>query len=157
MKAPHKSRYMALILVSTIGQKYLLNQSTNSKYKTKLYGFTEYQTHSYFQHNIDEPKLNELDFKLQDAIKKMKRLDKVLVKRQDREKEVKKQGLEMRIKLWEELKSAENSDALRSNEEIENTKKFLALTAASEETVGIYLKLIMQQLPKDGQRSIMTN
>ncbi|XP_064148281.1 fibrous sheath-interacting protein 1-like [Loxodonta africana] len=73
---------------------------------------------------------------VQDAIKKMKRLDKVLVKRQDREKEVKKQGLEMRIKLWEELKSAENSDALRSNEEIENTKKFLALTAASEETVG---------------------
>lgn len=34
----------------------------------------------------------------------MNRLDKVLVKRQNREKEVKKQGLEMRIKLWEDLK-----------------------------------------------------
>ncbi|XP_004380671.1 fibrous sheath-interacting protein 1 [Trichechus manatus latirostris] len=83
----------------------------------------------------DEPKLKELDFKLQDAIKKMKRLDKILMKRQYREKEVKKQGLEMRIKLWEELKSAENSEVLQSNEEIENTKKFLTLTAASEETV----------------------
>lgn len=34
----------------------------------------------------------------------MKRLDKILVKRQYREKEIKKQGLDMRIKLWEELK-----------------------------------------------------
>lgn len=34
----------------------------------------------------------------------MKRLDKILVKRQYKEKEIKKQGLEMRIKLWEELK-----------------------------------------------------
>ncbi|XP_017909255.1 PREDICTED: fibrous sheath-interacting protein 1 [Capra hircus] len=65
----------------------------------------------------------------------MKRLDKILVKRQYREKEIKKQGLEMRIKLWEELKSAKNGEVLQSNEEMENTKKFLALTAASEETV----------------------
>ncbi|XP_060031110.1 fibrous sheath-interacting protein 1 isoform X5 [Erinaceus europaeus] len=77
------------------------------------------------------------DSQLQDAIQKMKRLDKILVKRQYKEKEIKKQGLELRIKLWEELKSAKNSKALQSNEEIENTKKFLALTAAaSEETVG---------------------
>lgn len=34
----------------------------------------------------------------------MKRLDKILVKRQHREKEIKKQGLEMRIKLFEKLK-----------------------------------------------------
>ncbi|KAM5241045.1 fibrous sheath-interacting protein 1 isoform 2-T4 [Hipposideros larvatus] len=33
------------------------------------------------------------------------------------------------------LKSAKNREALPSNEEMENTKKFLALTAASEETV----------------------
>lgn len=32
--------------------------------------------------------------------------------------------------------SAKNSKALPSDEEMENTKKFLALTAASEETVG---------------------
>ncbi|XP_066885048.1 fibrous sheath-interacting protein 1 isoform X4 [Kogia breviceps] len=47
---------------------------------------------------------SELNSQLQDAIQKMKRLDKILVKRQHREKEVKKQGLEMRIKLWEKLK-----------------------------------------------------
>ncbi|KAL2790342.1 fibrous sheath-interacting protein 1 [Daubentonia madagascariensis] len=92
------------------------------------------------QHQIipecsDETKLKELDSQLQYAIQKMKRLDKILVKRQYREKEIKKQGLEMRIKLWEELKSAKNSEALQSNEEMENTKKFLSLTAVSEETV----------------------
>ncbi|XP_037690264.1 fibrous sheath-interacting protein 1 isoform X2 [Choloepus didactylus] len=84
----------------------------------------------------DEPKLKESDSQIQDAIQKMKRLDKILVKRQYREKEVKKQGLEMRIKLWEELKFAQNGEALQTNEEMENTKKFLALTAASEETVA---------------------
>ncbi|ELW48180.1 putative G-protein coupled receptor 176 [Tupaia chinensis] len=83
----------------------------------------------------EEPKLTELDSQLQDAIKKMKRLDKILVKRQNREKQIKKQGLELRIRLWEELKSAKNSEDLQSNEETENTKKFLSLTATSEETV----------------------
>ncbi|XP_062946141.1 fibrous sheath-interacting protein 1 [Cynocephalus volans] len=91
------------------------------------------------QHQIipecsDEPKLKELESQLQHAIQKMKRLDKILVKIKHREKEIKKQGLEMRIKLWEELKSAKNTEALQSNEELENTKKFLSLTAASEET-----------------------
>ncbi|XP_070923216.1 fibrous sheath-interacting protein 1 isoform X2 [Macaca nemestrina] len=84
----------------------------------------------------DEHKLEELDSQLQDAIQKMKKLDKILAKKQRREKEIKKQGLEMRIKLWEEIKSAKYSEAWQSKEEMENTKKFLSLTAASEETVG---------------------
>ncbi|XP_066244621.1 fibrous sheath-interacting protein 1 isoform X2 [Saccopteryx leptura] len=93
------------------------------------------------QHQIiskcsDEPELKELDSQLQNAIQKMKRLDKILVKKQYREKEVKKQGVEMRKKLWEDLKSARNSEASPSYEEMENTRKFLALTAASEETVS---------------------
>uniref|UniRef100_A0A2K5N2N7 Fibrous sheath-interacting protein 1 n=1 Tax=Cercocebus atys TaxID=9531 RepID=A0A2K5N2N7_CERAT len=93
------------------------------------------------QHQIipecsDEHKLEELDSQLQDAIQKMKKLDKILAKKQRREKEIKKQGLEMRIKLWEEIKSAKYSEAWQSKEEMENTKKFLSLTAASEETVG---------------------
>ncbi|XP_059039391.1 fibrous sheath-interacting protein 1-like [Mustela lutreola] len=81
----------------------------------------------------DEPELKELDSQLQDAIQKMRRLDKILVKRQYREKEIKKQGIDMRIKLWEELKFAKTGETLQSNEEMENTKKFLALTDASEE------------------------
>ncbi|XP_073921737.1 fibrous sheath-interacting protein 1 isoform X3 [Castor canadensis] len=84
----------------------------------------------------DDPKLKEIDSQLQDAIHKMNRLDKILAKRQHREKEIKKQGLEMRIKLWEELKSAKSSKGLQSSEEMENTKRFLSLTAESEETVG---------------------
>ncbi|XP_041591748.1 fibrous sheath-interacting protein 1 isoform X3 [Vulpes lagopus] len=95
--------------------------------------FVQHQTDSECS---DEPELKELDSQLQDAIQKMKRLDEILVKRQYREKEIKKQGLDMRIKLWEELKSAKNSEALPSNEEMENTKKFLALTAASEGTAN---------------------
>uniref|UniRef100_H0XLB2 Fibrous sheath-interacting protein 1 n=1 Tax=Otolemur garnettii TaxID=30611 RepID=H0XLB2_OTOGA len=93
------------------------------------------------QHQIspecsEELKSKEVDLQLQDAIQKMKRLDKILVKRQYKEKEIKKQGVEMRIKLWEQLKTAKNSEALQSNEEMENTKKFLSLTAVSEETVA---------------------
>ncbi|KAM5338572.1 fibrous sheath-interacting protein 1 [Glossophaga mutica] len=105
----------------------------------------------------DEPKLKELDSQLQDAIQKMKKLDKILVKKQYREKEIKKQGLEMRIKLWEDLKSAKNSEVLPSNEEMENTKKFLALTAASEETVdhshyeheGTFFSVFHTQVPPE--------
>lgn len=83
----------------------MLNERRKSKNKTKQnLQFTKLQAHSYFQHNIDEPELKELDSQLQDAIQRMKRLDRILVKRQYREKEIKKQGLEMRIKLWEELK-----------------------------------------------------
>ncbi|XP_017723564.1 PREDICTED: fibrous sheath-interacting protein 1 isoform X2 [Rhinopithecus bieti] len=93
------------------------------------------------QHQIipecsDEHKLKELDSQLEDAVHKMKKLDKILAKKQRREKEIKKQGLEMRIKLWEEIKSAKYSEAWQSKEEMENTKKFFSLTAASEETVG---------------------
>ncbi|XP_045679101.1 fibrous sheath-interacting protein 1 [Phyllostomus hastatus] len=116
------------------------DKGENYTEKIKLAGEGSGEDLSWVQHQIvskcsDEPKLKELDSQLQDAIQKMKKLDKILVKKQYREKEIKKQGLEMRIKLWEDLKSAKNSEALPSNEEMENTKKFLALTAASEETV----------------------
>uniref|UniRef100_A0A8C9CXH0 Fibrous sheath-interacting protein 1 n=1 Tax=Panthera leo TaxID=9689 RepID=A0A8C9CXH0_PANLE len=116
------------------------DKGENDSEKTKLAEEGSDEDLNLVQHQIipgcaDEPELKELDSQLQDAIQKMKRLDKILVKKQYREKEIKKQGLDLRIKLWEELKSAKTSEALQSNEEMENTKKFLALTAASEETV----------------------
>ncbi|CAH6788090.1 Fsip1 [Phodopus roborovskii] len=80
------------------------------------------------------PKLEESDAQLQNAIRKMHRLDKILAKRQCREKEVKKKGVEMRVKLWEELKSAKNTEDLENDEELENTKKFLCLASKSAET-----------------------
>ncbi|XP_005381262.1 PREDICTED: fibrous sheath-interacting protein 1 isoform X2 [Chinchilla lanigera] len=116
------------------------DESTDYSGKIKLSKEGSNEDLNLVQHQIipnsDETKLKELDSQLQDAIHKMNRLDKILAKKQYREKEIKKQGLERRVKLWEELKSAKNSEALRSSEEMENTKKFLSLTAAPEQTVG---------------------
>ncbi|XP_036590472.1 fibrous sheath-interacting protein 1 [Trichosurus vulpecula] len=82
----------------------------------------------------DVSKIKELDLQLQEAVKKMKRLDKLLVEKQFKEKEIKKQGQEMRTKLWEELRAIKNYDAIQSNEEMENTKKFVTLATSSEGT-----------------------
>ncbi|XP_052579499.1 fibrous sheath-interacting protein 1 isoform X2 [Peromyscus californicus insignis] len=76
------------------------------------------------------------DAQLQNAIRKMHRLDKILAKRQCREKEVKKRGAEMRMKLWGELKSAKSTEDLENDEESENTKRFLCLTSKSAGTAG---------------------
>lgn len=46
----------------------------------------------------------EGDPQIQAAIKKMHKLDTILAKRHVKERAVKKQGKEMRAKLWEELK-----------------------------------------------------
>lgn len=43
------------------------------------------------------------DQELQKAIKKMKRLDKILAQKVSKEKEVKKKGRELSQKLWQEL------------------------------------------------------
>ncbi|XP_057637700.1 fibrous sheath-interacting protein 1 [Chionomys nivalis] len=86
-----------------------------------------------------DPKLEEPAAQLLNAIRKMHRLDKILAKRQSREKEVKKQGAEMRIKLWEELKmrtSAKSTEDLENDEELENTKTFLCLTSESVGTAA---------------------
>ncbi|XP_036042298.1 fibrous sheath-interacting protein 1 isoform X2 [Onychomys torridus] len=85
------------------------------------------------QQMVPEPSgvLGGPDAQLQNAIRKMHRLDKILAKRQCREKEVKKQGAEMRMKLWEELKSAKNTEDLENDEELDNTKRFLCLTSKS--------------------------
>ncbi|XP_043836481.1 fibrous sheath-interacting protein 1 [Dromiciops gliroides] len=91
----------------------------------------------------DVSKTKESDLQLQEAVKKMKRLDKLLVEKQFKEKEIKKQGQEMRTKLWEGLrektsKTIKNFDAIQSNEEIENTKKFVTLTTSSEGTTDSF-------------------
>eukprot|EP00072_Mus_musculus_P033105 XP_006500243.1 PREDICTED: fibrous sheath-interacting protein 1 isoform X6 [Mus musculus] len=92
----------------------------------------------------DDPKLEETNAVLQNAIRKMHRLDKLLAKKQCREKEVKKQGLEMRVKLWEELKSAKNTEDLENDEELGNTKKFLCLTSESAGKAAGQPSLIME-------------
>ncbi|XP_071971338.1 fibrous sheath-interacting protein 1 isoform X2 [Engystomops pustulosus] len=71
---------------------------------------------------------DEIDPKLDKAIKKMKALDEILQKKMAKEKEVKSLGLEMRKQLWEEFQNVSQQSSARSHEENVNTNKFLALT-----------------------------
>ncbi|XP_021258078.1 fibrous sheath-interacting protein 1 isoform X2 [Numida meleagris] len=68
---------------------------------------------------------------IQAAIRKMNKLDKILAKRHVKERAVKKQGKEIRAKLWEELKSV---STVGVHEEIENTKLFLTLISSWQDT-----------------------
>ncbi|XP_039597944.1 fibrous sheath-interacting protein 1 isoform X1 [Polypterus senegalus] len=84
---------------------------------------------------VDAAKGNASDWtedpELFKAIEKMKRLDKILASAVLKEKEVKQQGNELRVKLWDELQSSKSEDNPETHEESENTRKFLALTPAS--------------------------
>ncbi|XP_043373446.1 fibrous sheath-interacting protein 1 isoform X3 [Dermochelys coriacea] len=80
--------------------------------------------------NLENTEEKDIDPRIQEAIKKMNKLDKILAKKQSREREIKKQGREVRAKLWEELQSVTSLSASGTQEEIENTNKFLALTTS---------------------------
>ncbi|XP_043405972.1 fibrous sheath-interacting protein 1 isoform X3 [Chelonia mydas] len=80
--------------------------------------------------NLENTEEKDIDPRIQEAIKKMNKLDKILAKKQSREREIKKQGREVRAKLWEELQSVTSLSASGTQEEIENTNKFLALTSS---------------------------
>lgn len=53
--------------------------------------------------NLDDSKEKGVDLLILKAIKKMKRLDQILANKQSQERAVKKQGRELRAKLWEEF------------------------------------------------------
>lgn len=53
--------------------------------------------------NLDDSKEKGVDLLILKAIKKMKRLDQILANKQSKERAVKKQGRELRAKLWEEF------------------------------------------------------
>ncbi|XP_072193735.1 fibrous sheath-interacting protein 1 isoform X1 [Excalfactoria chinensis] len=76
----------------------------------------------------------EGDPQIQAAIRKMNKLDTILAKKHIKERAVKKQGKEMRAKLWEELKSVIDSTGI--HEEMENTKLFLTLISSWQDTTG---------------------
>nr|XP_042697741.1 fibrous sheath-interacting protein 1 isoform X7 [Chrysemys picta bellii] len=59
--------------------------------------------------NLENTEEKDIDPRIQEAIKKMNKLDKILAKKQSREREIKKQGREVRAKLWEELQLAKDS------------------------------------------------
>ncbi|NXA31802.1 FSIP1 protein, partial [Eudromia elegans] len=86
--------------------------------------------------NLEDSEQAGTDPLIQAAIRKMNKLDTILTKKHLREKAIKKQGKEMRAKLWEELQSASTSG---SHEEIENTKHFLALISSWQDTAEPFL------------------
>ncbi|XP_078262493.1 fibrous sheath-interacting protein 1 isoform X2 [Rhinoraja longicauda] len=68
------------------------------------------------------------DPQLEQAIAKMKTLDKILALKEQKERQVKKQGEELKKKLWEEFENAKPDGMVECPEVAENTTRFLALT-----------------------------
>ncbi|KAG8126202.1 hypothetical protein E2320_021365, partial [Naja naja] len=79
--------------------------------------------------NLDDSKEKSVDLLILKAIKKMKRLDQILANKQSQERAVKKQGRELRAKLWEEFQSMTSRTSSIITEEEENTSRFLALNS----------------------------
>ncbi|XP_025025763.1 fibrous sheath-interacting protein 1 [Python bivittatus] len=79
--------------------------------------------------NLDDSKEKSIDPLILKAIKKMKRLDQILANKQSQERAVKRQGREMRAKLWEEFQSMTSRSSSIITEEEENTSRFLALNS----------------------------
>ncbi|XP_061467454.1 fibrous sheath-interacting protein 1 isoform X3 [Rhineura floridana] len=75
------------------------------------------------------PQEKDVDPLILKAIKKMKRLDQILANKQSQERAIKKQGREMRTKLWEEFQSMTSQCSSVMTDEAENTSRFLALTS----------------------------
>ncbi|CAI9589013.1 unnamed protein product, partial [Staurois parvus] len=69
-----------------------------------------------------------IDPKLEKAIKRMKALDEILLKKTAKEKEVLAQSNALRKQLWEELQNVSKHSLSCSHEEIVNTNTFLALS-----------------------------
>ncbi|XP_077321138.1 fibrous sheath-interacting protein 1 isoform X2 [Lithobates pipiens] len=96
-----------------------------------------------------------IDPRLEKAIKRMKALDEILLKKIAKEKEVVAQTNTLRKHLWEELQSVSGNSLLRSHEEIVNTDKFLALSPQFDKTPGetavleIFSPVFSTQLPAE--------
>ncbi|CAM4570041.1 unnamed protein product [Lepidochelys olivacea] len=102
-------------------------QEINCIFQQKIQNANECPANSTNLENTEE---KVIDPRIQVAIKKMNKLDNILAKKQSREREIKKQGREVRAKLWEELQSVTSLSASGTQEEIENTNKFLSLTSS---------------------------
>ncbi|NWU95056.1 FSIP1 protein, partial [Upupa epops] len=85
--------------------------------------------------NLEYSEETDVDPQIQAAIKKMNKLDTVLAEKHLKERAVKKQGKEMRAKLWEELQ-VRSVLSTGNHEETENTKRFLALISSWQDTAN---------------------
>nr|XP_033798524.1 fibrous sheath-interacting protein 1 [Geotrypetes seraphini] len=94
----------------------------------------------------------ERDPQLQQAVRTMRRLDKILARKQAREREVKAQGRELSRKLWEELRASVLPGPCPgpSPEETANTDHFLALTAsAQQDDIVTFTPVFQTQVPSE--------
>ncbi|NWR19126.1 FSIP1 protein, partial [Emberiza fucata] len=76
----------------------------------------------------------DINAQIQAAIKKMNKLDTILEKQCFKEKAVKRQGREMRARLWKELQCIGTTGG---NEEVENTNQFLAVFSPWHNTADL--------------------
>ncbi|XP_015681328.1 fibrous sheath-interacting protein 1 [Protobothrops mucrosquamatus] len=97
----------------------------------------EPQKESFSSANPDDSKEKGVDLLILKAIKKMKRLDQILANKQSQERAVKKQGRELRAKLWEEFQSMTSRSSSIITEEEENTSRFLALNSPLSGTLDL--------------------
>ncbi|XP_030060802.1 fibrous sheath-interacting protein 1 [Microcaecilia unicolor] len=96
------------------------------------------------------PERENRDPRLQQAVRTMRRLDKILARKQAREREVKAQGLELSRKLWEELRASVLPGSSPSPEEAANTGHFLVLTkSAQQEDLVAFTPVFQTQVPSD--------
>ncbi|XP_051866166.1 fibrous sheath-interacting protein 1 isoform X2 [Pristis pectinata] len=87
------------------------------------------------------------DPQLEEAIARMKTLDKILVMKEEKERQVKKQGEELRKKLWEEFENAKPEGMVECPEVAENTMRFLALTPSGNGEEHLVTSIFHTQLP----------
>ncbi|KAH0620585.1 hypothetical protein JD844_021212, partial [Phrynosoma platyrhinos] len=85
--------------------------------------------------NLNDTKEKDVDPLILKAIKKMKKLDEILANKQSQERAIKKQGRELRRKLWEEFQCTTSRSSSVITEEVENTSRFLALASPLPETL----------------------
>ncbi|XP_023658006.1 fibrous sheath-interacting protein 1 isoform X2 [Paramormyrops kingsleyae] len=88
---------------------------------------------------------------LQEAIRKMKKLDKILAQKISKEKAVKAMGKELQVKMWKELKDLRTKP--ERADEAENTRLYLALGSTSSygpSEDGDFVPIFGTQISQDG-------
>ncbi|XP_048830446.1 fibrous sheath-interacting protein 1 isoform X2 [Brienomyrus brachyistius] len=88
---------------------------------------------------------------LQEAIRKMKKLDKILTQQISKENAVKAMGKELQVKLWKELKDLRTKP--ERADEAENTRLYLALGSTSPydpSEDGDFVPIFGTQVSQDG-------
>lgn len=109
------------------------------------------------QQESDDADLKDIeDPKLRRAIKKMRKLDKILSEKLNHEKEVKRQRLMMHKQYEEELMRIKlGLDRKEPKEEEENTMRFLALVPPPAHSEGTCYNILKDSVSGQGHQSLV--